>query len=55
MTDFAVAAAAQMPSEKAVSALMADGMKSFDLGATHSGLRGACAAAAKSFPTVVRP
>jgi hypothetical protein len=55
MTDFAVAAAAQMPSEKAVSALMADGMKSFDLGATHSSLRGACAAAAKSFPTVVRP
>src|SRR5271169_1991270 len=56
MTDFAVAAAAQMPSEKTVSVLMADGMKSFDLGATpQSNLRSACAAAAKSFPTVVRP
>jgi hypothetical protein len=55
MTDFAVAAAAQMPSERAVSVLMADGMKSFDLGATQSSLRSACAAAAKAFPTVVRP
>jgi|SRR5271166_3899820 hypothetical protein len=55
MTDLAVAAATQMPSEKTVSVLMADGMKSFDLGAAHSGLRSACASAARSFPAFIRP
>lgn len=55
MTDFAVAAAAQMPSEKAVSVFVAEGMKSFDFGATQTSLRSACATAAKSFSTVVRP